>query len=93
VARLKAEKVVEALGRRVAELRAEHGLTQAQLARALGKVTPQRVARIEAGANLTVFSLVAIANQFGVAIDELFRDPDDLTKPKRGRPRKKRPSK
>lgn len=61
------------VGRRVAELREKAGLTQAQQAERFG-FELKYLQRIEAGGeNLTIRSLVKIADVFGVAVTELFR--------------------
>lgn len=60
------------LGRKIRELRRREGRTQDALAQALG-VTPQAVSRWEAGGSYPDMNLIpAIANYFGVTIDELF---------------------
>jgi len=84
---LNPDRVIELLGHRVAELRVEKGLTQAELAERLGATTPQRVARIEAGANLTVYSLVVLANALGVELESLLTAPRTVAPRRRGRPR------
>lgn len=60
------------LGEQLRELRRRDGRTQEDLAQALG-VTPQAVSRWEKSACYPDMELIpAIANYFGVAIDELF---------------------
>ena len=60
------------LGKRIRELRQRNRITQETLAEALG-VTSQAVSRWEAcGSYPDVESIPAIANYFGVSIDELF---------------------
>lgn len=60
------------LGEQLRELRRRDGRTQEDLAQALD-VTPQAVSRWEKGACYPDMALIpAIANYFGVAIDELF---------------------
>ena len=67
--------VAKDVGRRVAEIRAERGLTQERLAEALN-VSPKYVQRIEAGReNLTIESLVRIANHLRVKVGALFERP------------------
>jgi transcriptional regulator with XRE-family HTH domain len=69
------DDTVKTVGRRVAELRAKGGLTQEQQAEQLG-FTLKYLQRIEGGGeNLTVRSLVKIADVFGVSVTELFRRP------------------
>ncbi len=89
VRKLDPERVVEGVGRRIAELRREKGWTQAQLGERIN-FTFQYVARIEAGVNLTIHSLTHLANAFRVSISELFVPPTDETPRRVGRPRKKR---
>lgn len=80
--------VISGIGRRVAELRRDCDLTQAQVAELVGLST-RYLQRLEAGReNLTVRSLVALANIFGVEIAALFKTPK-LRKQPRGRPLKK----
>ena len=60
------------LGKRIRELRKRDGVTQETLAEALG-VTSQAVSRWEANGSYPDMEMVpAIANYFGVSIDELF---------------------
>jgi transcriptional regulator with XRE-family HTH domain len=59
------------LGERIAQLRKEHGLTQAQLAELLG-VSQQQVASFEAGRRrVTVSMLPALARALAVPIEAL----------------------
>ena len=77
--RLDPERVLSDLGRKLAELRADHGLTQEGLAEALG-VSARYVQRIEAGEeNLTVQSLVAVVNALKVSLPEVFTPPMSRT--------------
>jgi DNA-binding XRE family transcriptional regulator len=89
------KRVLYAVGRRVAELRTGLHLTQDQLASSAG-VSVKYVQRIEAGTeNLTVLSLVRLANLLKVEVGALFDPPTTGPSP-RGRPRRtvmgKRPS-
>lgn len=69
------DDTVRNVGRRVAELRSNAGLTQEQQAERLG-FTLKYLQRVEGGGeNLTVRSLVKIASVFGVGVTELFRKP------------------
>jgi transcriptional regulator with XRE-family HTH domain len=81
------EKVIVAIGRRIAELRNEHGLTQRELAKKL-KVSIPWVSRVEAvGENLTIETMVRIAHAIGVLPKELWEAPGPRTpKVQRGRP-------
>jgi len=69
------DQVVRDVGRRVAELRQELGLTQEQFAEDLG-VHPRYLARIERGGqNLTLHRLVWLAGHLGVHAAELMVAP------------------
>jgi transcriptional regulator with XRE-family HTH domain len=85
---LRLDDVLRDLGRRIADLRVRRGLTQDRLAEN-ADVTVQYIQRIEAGReNLTVRSLVRLANLLGVSIVEIFEEP--LPRPvKPGRPARK----
>ncbi len=77
--------VLRDLGRRIAELRKAGGLTQAELAE-LADVSVKYVQRVEAGReNLTVRSLVWLANLLGTATPGLFKLPRSR-KVRTGRP-------
>ncbi len=70
-----ANRVIKDVGRKLAELRARAGLTQEQLAEQL-RIAPNNLQRIELGMqNLTVRTLVRLANQLGVPVAHLFRAP------------------
>ena len=78
--------VMRDVGRRVAELRAERGWTQDQLAEHAG-FSVGYVRTVEGGkGNLTVFTLVKFATLLGVEPAELLRAP--TTERRRGRPPK-----
>lgn len=82
-----ARAVMRGVGRRVAELRRQAGLTQEQVAER-GDVSVRYWRRIETGReNLTLSALVWLANLLGVRTAELMEYPADLTIPK-GRPRR-----
>ena len=84
---LVADQVLRDLGRRIAELRAARAFTQERLAET-AEVTVQYLQRVERGrANLTVRSLVRIANLLGVSVGELF-DPPRVRSARVGRPRR-----
>ena len=74
MARYDPEKFVHDVGRRVAELRRERGLTQQALASKL-RATMQWVQQIEYGANLTIHSLARVANALGVELEALLVPP------------------
>jgi transcriptional regulator with XRE-family HTH domain len=79
--------VLRDLGRRVAELRAGRGMTQDQLSAKLD-VYVQYLQRVERGAeNLTVASLVRLADLLEAHVADLFAAPASRTV-RPGRPRK-----
>ncbi|MBK8170543.1 MAG: helix-turn-helix transcriptional regulator [Sandaracinaceae bacterium] len=78
------------IGRRVAEHRRAHEWTQAALAERLG-VTSEYLQRIEAGReNLSIRSLVEIANGLGDRIAALLEEPVSRSVRRAGRPPKTR---
>lgn len=82
-----AEKVARAVGRRIAELRRDQELTQEEFAERLN-VSIQHLRRIElAKTNLTLRTLVEIANALSVPPIALLEPPRTLGVG-RGRPRK-----
>jgi transcriptional regulator with XRE-family HTH domain len=79
------ERVARAVGRRVAELRAERGWTQEAFAESLG-VSIQYLRRVElAQTNVTLSQLVRLANGLRVPASALFDAPASLVV-RRGRP-------
>lgn len=65
---------VEGVGRRIAELREEAGLSQRQLAEAIG-LDPSALSRIENGARgLAVGELTSIAERLDVDVEAILRD-------------------
>jgi transcriptional regulator with XRE-family HTH domain len=85
---LDAEDVIADVGRRVAELRAQKGLTQQALAEELG-LSWKYLQQVELGLeNLTLKSLVRLSNALGVTPPELFSAPVSR-KRRPGRPRKR----
>lgn len=85
----KPDRVIRDVGRRVAEGRMRRGLTQEQLAEEAG-VSLKYLQRVEAGKeNLTVQSLVKLANLLRVEVIELFKRPRSA-RPGPGRPPRKR---
>lgn len=69
------DRILRAVGRRVAELRQAAGLTQEEFAE-MAKVSIKYAQRIEAGReNLTVRSLVKLANLLGASVIEFFVPP------------------
>jgi transcriptional regulator with XRE-family HTH domain len=85
------DTLVHDIGRRVAELRRERGLTQQALATKL-RATMQWVQQIEYGTNLTVYSLARVANALDAPL-EAFLVPPQVTNYVRhpGRPPKMQP--
>jgi transcriptional regulator with XRE-family HTH domain len=84
------ERVTKDIGRRIAELRRERELTQEQLAVKL-RSTFQWLAQVEAGRNVTVYTLVKMANALRVPLTDLFVPPRPGSRViRRGRPPKGR---
>ena len=80
-------RLLQDVGRRVAELRVERGLTQEQLAE-LADVTTRYVQSIEGGTeNLTLETIAKLANLLKVQAIKLF-EPPVTKKPRPGRPKK-----
>ncbi len=83
----RADEVIRSAGRRIAEIRRELGWTQQEAAEVLNMPT-KNFQKIERGSNLTIRSLVRLANGFGVPTRTLLDEP--ATKERRpGRPRKR----
>jgi transcriptional regulator with XRE-family HTH domain len=72
---------VRRVGKRIAELRRERGITQDAMAEGLG-CAMKNYQRIEYGQNVTIKTLTRIANLLGVTVTELVPPP---LPPKRGR--------
>jgi transcriptional regulator with XRE-family HTH domain len=88
--RLDPHRVVQWVGTRVAERRRAYGLTQEQLAERL-EVSIKYLQRLEAGEeNLTIRSVVGLANALDVQPSYLLRAPRNAAPRKPGRPRKPR---
>lgn len=69
------ERLLRNVARRIAELRLAKGLTQEQIAEALG-VAVQNFRRIERGRqNLTLKTMAAIADAIGVRVIDLLQPP------------------
>ena len=74
------------VGRRVAELRAQQGLTQEKLAERLRK-SVRYLQDVEAGReNLTIQSMAKIARKIGLDAEEFFEVPASRKRQRRGRP-------
>lgn len=70
---------VKLIGQRIQQVRRERGMTQEQLAEAVG-LSPTHISVIERGAKPTkITNFVAIANTLGVSADELLVDVLDCT--------------
>jgi len=85
-----AQHVIRDAGRRVAELRARHGWTQAELAERLD-IALQNMQRIEQGRqNLTIATLTRLAQVLGCAVRDFFDAPTTAVASGPGRPRVER---
>jgi transcriptional regulator with XRE-family HTH domain len=81
--------MLRAIGRRIAEVRAERGMTQEQFAERFGS-SLKYLQRVEAGRqNLSVRSLVRLANALRLRTAELFVAPTTL-RSNPGRPKRPR---
>lgn len=70
---------IKVVGQRIQQARRNRGMTQEQLAEAVG-LTPAHISVIERGAKPTkITNFVAIANTLGVSADELLVDVLDHT--------------
>ncbi len=68
------ERVCRGIGRRIAELRKAKDMTQEQFSVLLG-TSFQWVSQLEGGRNMTVHSLVRVANALKVPLEDLLRYP------------------
>jgi transcriptional regulator with XRE-family HTH domain len=83
-------RVIRWVGGRVAEQRRAYGITQEELAERLD-VSVKYLQRVEAGEeNLTIESVVNVANALEVAPASLIQQPRNTQPRKPGRPRTKR---
>lgn len=74
----------ETLGERIARLRREHGVTQVQLAEALG-VSQQTMQSYEVGRRrIPVSALPVVASTLAVSLEELFGQTKPAARSKRG---------
>jgi transcriptional regulator with XRE-family HTH domain len=88
VERETAERVVDDVGRRVAEIRRQRGWTQQDAAEHL-RMPLKNFQRLEEGKmNVTLRTLVRIARGLGVYARALLDEPQARPKRRRGRPRK-----
>ncbi len=83
------QTVVEGVGRRIAEVRRQADLTQEQAAEQLG-ISLRHMKRIEAGHNMTIFTLAKIASSLGVSPASLLAAPKSSAPRRPGRPRSRR---
>lgn len=84
------EKLKEHVGRRIAELRQHEGLTQADVAESIGTTVPN-YQRIEYGSqNVTIETMVKIANAIRCKVVDLFGS-EDRPRPARRRSTPKKP--
>jgi transcriptional regulator with XRE-family HTH domain len=81
------QELVEAIGRRIAEVRRKNGWTQEVAAEKLG-ISTRHMTRLERGVNVTVCTLARIARILGVTPAALLTQPRSLAPRPRGRPRK-----
>jgi transcriptional regulator with XRE-family HTH domain len=81
-----ADRLLKNLGRRIAEVRVERRLTQDLMAEELG-ISMKYLQRLERGRNMSLTTLVGIANKLRVGLDELLLTAA-TSKVKVGRPPK-----
>jgi transcriptional regulator with XRE-family HTH domain len=80
------QRVIRDVGRRVSELRARRGWTQAEFAEKL-EIALQNVQRIEQGRqNLTIKTLTSLAGVLACSVRDLFDEPATRATPRLGRP-------
>lgn len=85
-----AEKIIRDIGRRIAELRAAKGWSQARFAEVLD-IALQNVQRMEQGRqNFTARTLVTVARKLGCKPRDLWDAPEKVHAPKGRPPRAKR---
>jgi len=88
VAKQSAEVISRSIGRRIAELRGARDWTQQAFADHLG-VTLKYVQRLESGSeNLTIVTMVHVANALGAKVASLFEKPVTTARRGPGRPAK-----
>jgi transcriptional regulator with XRE-family HTH domain len=82
------ERFLDAVGRRISELRERAGLSQAEVAEKLG-TTVSNYQRIEHGLqNTTLAMVLKISHIIGVEPIEILAPPKSRRRRRRGRPRK-----
>lgn len=80
------DRIIDNVGRRIAQLRQARGWTQRETAERL-RIEEQSLQRFERGANLTLRTLVKLAKILGVEPQDLFKDAAPQER-RPGRPRK-----
>ena len=76
--RMRRERIVEAVASAIAQARRRSGLTQAQVAEAIG-IGPEAVSRLERGAiEPTITRLIELAEVFGCGVGDLLVPGSDL---------------
>ncbi len=83
----KGERACRNLGLRVLELRRGHGWTQQELADRM-EMDARDLRRIEAGDNVTVMTLVRLAEALDIEVGALFEPAQDGARRRPGRPKK-----
>ena len=86
MAAIDADRLLKNLGRRIAEVRLERRLTQDLMAEELG-ISMKYLQRLERGRNMSLTTLIGIANKLRVGLDELLLTAA-TSKVKVGRPPK-----
>ena len=79
-----ADRLLKNLGRRIAEVRVDRRLTQERMAEELG-ISIKYLQRLERGRNMSLTTLVGIANRLRVGLNELLLVPA-TSKVRVGRP-------
>ena len=79
-----AERLLKNLGRRIAEVRVDRRLTQELMAEELG-ISIKYLQRLERGRNMSLTTLIGIANKLRVGLSELLLAPAS-SKVRVGRP-------
>jgi transcriptional regulator with XRE-family HTH domain len=73
-ARYVPEQVVRDVGRRIAEIRRERGITQIVLADRL-RYSVQHVSQLENGTNVTMHTLALVANALDASLEDFVSPP------------------
>jgi transcriptional regulator with XRE-family HTH domain len=83
------QAVVEDVGRRIAEVRQLGEMTQEECAEKLG-ISLRHMKRLEAGHNMTIFTLARVASAFGISPASLLATPRSSAPRRPGRPPERR---